>query len=139
MGCSMGAQEYVFTVTANDNTGTGTPPNGLFNPITPLLPLTQFDRVRLTVEVLSYTPQIVFKLAGRVSVDGVAFNGEYMTFADDIAPGVDNMWARTAWIDVAGGGNPADFVQMGVIAWRTSSVSREMAVVRVRVEFKMGT
>lgn len=138
MGCSMGPQEYVFTVVANDNTGTGTPPNGLFNPITALLPLTQFDRIRLTVEVLSYTPQIVFQLAGRVSADGVAFNGEFLTFADAVAPGVDT-WMRTGWIDVTTGGNPADFVQMGVIAWRATSVSREMAVVRVRVEFKMGT
>lgn len=139
MGCSMVPQEYVFTVTAN--TDDGDPGPGLFNPISPLLDLSKFDRARMTVEVLSYTPNIVLTIGGRASADGVTFTGAASPPSTPHIDPSDDPWFRSKWIGFTEGSDPSpDFVQLGLFAFLSGeSASRAMAVVRLRLEFKMGT
>lgn len=139
MGCSMVPQEYVFTVTAN--TDDGDPGAGLFNPISTLLDLSKFDRARATVEVLSYTPNIVLTVGGRASTDGVTFTS---AMSPPSMPNIDpseDPWFRSSWIAFTEGSDPSpDFIQFGLFALLNGvSTSRAMAVVRLRLEFKMGT
>ncbi len=144
MGCSMGAQEYVSTVMSNLETWAGgdpdpVAPDGEFNPLTSLLPVSQFDRIRMTVEVLSGTADVQLYWAAQMSRDGVEFQDIFSPPSPDVV-GVGE-WLRTAWLDVTAGGGNSDFVRLGLRAFtlETSSPTRQLAVVRMRVEFKMGT
>lgn len=136
MGCSLGPMEFVFTAIADNSTGGAG--NGLFNPFTGLVPSADFDRIRATIEVLAFTPECNLEFAGRGSTDGVTFTGVTGT-GDVIDPsgGGTALWYRSAWLPFD---TSDQFLQFGVSAWRKSSVvSREMATLRVRLEFKCGT
>lgn len=143
MGCSVGPQEFVLTITASDGNGAVTEVDGrpvcdgFFNPVTGLLDTTRFDRVRMTIEILSATPNMGLMCGGRSSPDGITIEASASPFGDVIVPADE--WFRTGWFP-AGVDSP-DFIQAGVFGFRTggSSALREMAVIRFRIEFKMGT
>lgn len=146
MGCSMGPQIYITTVTSNLDVRTDHEApfsGGLFNPVTPLLPLSQFDRIRVIAEVLSGTPHVQMCAAFQMCRDGVDLLEIGSTLEEnpsaDVAGATE--WIRTPWIPATSGGGNCDYLRVGVKVFTsaTSPTVREMGVVRMRVEFKMGT
>lgn len=149
MACSMRSRTFLVTVTSDDTTvddgedpdQTTSSKTGLFVPFTEFLPFSEFTGIRVSVEVLSRTPNLVMEVGGRTSNDGSTIV-ESHGFAEELHN--ENL-TSTGWTDYRFVDFFEDekFFQLGIFSRLTDGSSvpgtpGQMGVVRVVVDFKAG-
>lgn len=134
MSCSMKPRVYLATVSSDSTSDNGSK-DGLFQPITGLIPTLGFSAIRFSVEVLAISPAMRLEVGGRNTNDGKNFGSQYFGLSEASLPEIETVgWHYYVFTNTPGAER---YLQFGMWGRRTSSGSvRQAATVRFLLEFK---